>query len=358
MESIFKPDFDQCLDRVEAWWARQIIDRPPVSLSVHGSKKPRPVPAHHSDIRQRWLDVEYNLQRAEANIESTVYLAESFPRFMPNLGPEVCATTLGCDLKFAENTSWSVPCATDIRHVLSKQPDLDTTYWNIIRRMTELSAQRGGGKWITGVTDLHTNADLLASLRDPENLALDYADDLEGVQLACRHVTPWFSLYFDDLYRRAGASSLPCSTWGIALSRGRCYYVSCDFICMISPAMFAVTVLPAIAWECDRLEHSIFHLDGPGALKHLDALLALPRLDAIQWTYGAGQGPAAKWIEVYQRIQRAGKGMEVHIASLDDARTIMENLRPEGVWMSLGSGMDMDSAQAFLRDVERWARKH
>ncbi len=31
------------------------------------------------------------------------------------------------------------------------------------------------------------------------------------------------------------------------------------------------------------MKYSPFHLDGPGALKHLDALLELDELDAVQW---------------------------------------------------------------------------
>jgi hypothetical protein len=133
------------------------------------------------------------------------------------------------------------------------------------------------------------------------------------------------------------------------------YYVSCDFICMISPEMFAPTILPAIRWEIDQLGHSIFHLDGPGALKHLDALLAIPRLDAIQWVYGAGATSAKDWISVYRRIQSAGKSIEVQAADIADARVVMENVRPEGVWLCLGGSYTGEQARAFLKEVGRWA---
>ena len=133
------------------------------------------------------------------------------------------------------------------------------------------------------------------------------------------------------------------------------YYVSCDFICMISPKAFQETTLPCIAYECGRLERSIFHLDGPGALRHLDALLELKDLDGIQWTYGAGHGPARKWIDVYKRIQAANKCMEVHIHDNDNVKAIMENLRPNGVWMLMPSAMTHDEAASLMRDLERWA---
>jgi len=64
---------------------------------------------------------------------------------------------------------------------------------------------------------------------------------------------------------------------------------------MISPEMARDHVVPTKHIETAALERSIFHLDGLQALKHLDTTLALPGLTALQWVYGAGQGPAARW---------------------------------------------------------------
>ncbi|KPJ70627.1 MAG: hypothetical protein AMS14_10285 [Planctomycetes bacterium DG_20] len=355
MELETKPDFETCMNRVEAWWHREILDRPPVTLKVRSGRPTREVPAHHASLRDRWLDVEYAIDRAEARVEGGVFFAETFPHYHPNLGPEVCATCYGAELEFSETTSWSKPILGGIRDVLRLEPRLQTTYWQIIRQMTDLSLERGAGKWITGITDLHTNGDLLAALRDPQALAMDFADDFEGVQAACRHVTPHFRVFFDDLLCRIAAAGQPCSTWGTMLSRRRAYYVSCDFICLISPQMFSETILPALQWEIGQLDHSVFHLDGPGALRHLEALLAVGRLDAVQWVYGAGAGRAADWIGVYRRIQSAGKGIEVYARDRDDARTVMDHLRPEGIWLDVGGGYTPEEAHAVLAEVARWA---
>jgi hypothetical protein len=352
-----KPDFQRCLDRVEAWWDRAVLDRPPVTLRVRPQRPPRDVPAHHGSIRERWLDGEYVLDCVAARMEAGIFPAESFPAFLPNLGPDVCATCYGATLEFAEGTSWSSPCVDDIRDVPNLQPNLQTPCWEWIRRMTDLSIRRGAGRWITSLADLHTNGDLLAALRGPQNLATDFADDFEAVQAACRHVTPHAAVFYDDLCAPIAAAGMPTSTWGIVLSRGRCYYANCDFICMISPRMFAETILPAIEWEIARLDRSIFHLDGPGALVHLDALLALERLDAVQWVYGAGAEPAARWIDVYRRCLDAGKAVEVHCQDMADARAIMEQLPPEGVWLHVGGGHSRQEADAILAEVERWAQR-
>ena len=60
--------------------------------------------------------------------------------------------------------------------------------------------------------------------------------------------------------------------------------VQCDTSAMFHPAMFAKFVVPALAEQCEWLDHAMFHLDGHQCIKHLDLLLGIDGLDAIEWT--------------------------------------------------------------------------
>ena len=42
MRFSLKPDFERSMERYEAFWAREVIDRPPVAISL--PKAPAPVP--------------------------------------------------------------------------------------------------------------------------------------------------------------------------------------------------------------------------------------------------------------------------------------------------------------------------
>lgn len=356
MELERKPDFDRALARFEAWWDRQILDRPPVTVTVRPEQPPRLPEKHHADLRTRWLDVEYAVDCAEAEAAAGIYLAETFPRYEPSVGPEVASTVFGCDLEFTPRTSYSKPIAASCRDVLALRPNLDTPYWQNIRAKTDLSLERGRGRWITAMPDLHTNGDLVASLRDPLNLCYDLADDAQAVRAACDHVTTaGYTLMFQDIWRRIAAAGQPCTNWTPVLHAGPMYTVACDFIGLISTPMFCNAILPSIRREMTHLDRRLFHVDGAGALRHLDALLERPEIEAIQWVYGAGHGPAAKWIDVYKRIQAAGKGLQLIAESLDDARATASHLRPEGVWLFVEGEVGRDEAEAFIRWAERWA---
>ena len=83
--------------------------------------------------------------------------------------------------------------------------------------------------------------------------------------------------------------------------------LQCDFCYMIGPNMFDEFVKPELEMTCNKLEHAFYHLDGVGALPHLDSLLTIKALKGIQWVPGAGNPQSKDWPEVYRKIIKAGK---------------------------------------------------
>jgi 5-methyltetrahydrofolate--homocysteine methyltransferase len=76
-------------------------------------------------------------------------------------------------------------------------------------------------------------------------------------------------------------------------------------------------MVPVLAEMTERVAHSMYHWDGPGALCHLDALLSLPRLDCLQWTPGAGAETCGheRWWPMYHRIFEAGKKIHLGVGA-------------------------------------------
>lgn len=58
-----------------------------------------------------------------------------------------------------------------------------------------------------------------------------------------------------------------------------------------------------------KIDYTLYHLDGVGAMHHLPALLEIEELNAIQWTPGVGepQGGSPKWYDLYKKILAGGK---------------------------------------------------
>jgi hypothetical protein len=352
-----QPDFETALSRIEAWWHRQLIDRPPVTLAVRPERPVHRPPLPSNDPRECWLDIRYAVECAAAAVEAGTYLAENFPRYDPCDNPEVAGTVFGARLVFTPSGHYAQPAAPSCGDVLALRPNLNSLYWNIVRGRTHLSLELGRGRWMTCVANMAAGADLLAALRGPQPLCMDLADNPAAVRAACDHLASFFPMMFEDAWAPIRQAGQPCAAWTPLLHTGPAYPVACDFLSMVSPRMAAETILPSLERQTAMLERSLFHLDGPRSIFHLDALLALPRLDAVQWDYGPGNGPAARWVDVYKKIQAAGKAVQLLCEDLDDARAVAAHLRPEGVWFCPAGTYARGEAEAFIAWTARWAAK-
>jgi hypothetical protein len=233
-------------------------------------------------------------------------------------------------------------------------PDFENPYWQAIERMTAEALDRCAGRYVVGLANLYGNYDLLAALRDPLRLCQDLIDCPDLLQQAGHHAARTFVAAYERLYARVSAAGFGSVAWIPAYYEGPAGVISCDFWGLVSPAMARTIILPAILTEMAPLARCIFHLDGPHALRHLDLLLELPQLDAIQWVYGAGQGPAMRWIEIYRRIRRSGKSLQVIAQDGQDALNILATVGPEGVWLIIEEPfVSVVEAHRFITEIKR-----
>jgi hypothetical protein len=194
--------------------------------------------------------------------------------------------------------------------------------------MTAALLDLGRGKFITGMTDWHPGGDALAAFKYPQRLALDLLEFLSQVKSLLKRIEEDYFAVYDHFYTLLRQHGQPVTSWTPLLFEGKYYIPSNDFSIMISPQMFDEVFLPGIRRECQFLDRSIYHLDGPGALRHLDSLLAIPELNAVQWVPGAGKEVFARWVPVYQKIQAAGKGIQVN-CRLEEIPQVMETCSPK-----------------------------
>ena len=104
--------------------------------------------------------------------------------------------------------------------------------------------------------------------------------------------------------------------------------------------MFRDYVQPSLTKQCRNLDHSIYHLDGPDAIKHVPALMEIKELDALQWTCGAGKpdGGSPDWYPIYDQVRAAGKGLwiSLHDGGPEDwaksAQRLLNRYGPTGLY--------------------------
>ena len=355
MELQSKPDFEAAMKRVHAWFGQELLDRPPVRFSEHNADfagSPRLAGRTWPDLKSRWFDAEFQVDYFLESIRGRTFHGETFPVFCPNLGPNVYAAFYGGELQFGEVTSW-------IRHGVRDWSDMrrlkfsrENEYFVKIEELTRAALQKCAGLFMVGYTDLHGSLDCAADWRDPQLLCLDIFDCPENihklVRLADENFLPTFDHYDAAL---KGNGQLSVNWMGIP-SRERMHVPSCDFTANVSTENFEEFYLPSLLAEVRSMTHLVFHLDGKGMIRHLDRILQVPEIQAIQWVQGVGDDlPILQWLPLIRRIRAAGKSVVVDL-QLSELEPFIAAMAPQGLYLCLAAPQEIQPD--ILKRLEKW----
>jgi len=138
---------------------------------------------------------------------------------------------------------------------------------------------------------------------------------------------------------------------------GKTAKVQCDACAMFSPEMFRDFVVPSLKEQCEWLDYSLFHLDGTQCIVHLDELLKIDVLDAIEWTPQSGieNGFHERWFPLYKRILDAGKSVQVIGWPMEGIEKILKAIGSKGVYIMSGFKTQEDM-EAMARLADKWRK--
>lgn len=359
MELLFKPNADEALGRLDAFWHHDLLDRPPV-LAVC-PQPGRTVPPGPGQLGGFDGDFAQAVAQFEAMAEAIYWGAEAFPNFAPCVGPDQFAAFFGGEIVISPEsagTSWVERYVDDWDDILPLRLDPDNRYWKHILAFMDYAGKAARGKYLVSTLDTHSNMDALGAMRGYERLCMDMLDQPEVIDEACRQVREFYIPIYDAVYSAAGMGDVGVtSSWLGAVGRGKGTCVQCDFAALMSPRMFDRWVMPCLEEETAFLDHAIYHWDGPDALPHLPSLLSLPDLHGIQWVPGAGEEregrPMYTWVDTLQQIQAAGKSVYAY-GPAEALKTLHKQLKPHLVMYSV---QDLQTPQE-IEDFCKWLEEN
>ena len=252
------------------------------------------------------------------NIANTEYFGDSYPAAFMNFGPGDIAGFVGGEVTPAWNTTWFGPGKWEGRGLREITPEYDpgNIWFRRVKAVMKTCVEKFAGRAVVSYTDLGGNLDIAAPLRGTQTLLTDTLDDPGAVRELVGIVTKLWIRYFDGEHGIIAENGRGFKSWLPMWAPGSTYELQCDFSYMISPAQFDDLVMPDLTACCDHIEYPVFHLDGPGILNHLEALLSIGKLRCIQWFAGDNHAqlgkPSCKWAEVLDRIRGAGKLVQMH----------------------------------------------
>lgn len=249
--------------------------------------------------------IDYELEQME-------FLGDAFP--MVNLwafGPASLAGMCGAHLENRTGNVWFQAEEEEEIENIHIQYHPESWLAERVKALYRAAGERWGKQVLLSMPDFGGIQDVVSIFRRSDWLMIDmYENPQEVIRLQSEALKAFYDAY-QDMENILKPYNMGFGNWGGLYSEKPFYILQDDFAYMISPDMFREFALADIQKQAKWLGRSIYHLDGIGNLNHLDVLLQIPEIQAIQWVYGAGQPSAVHWMDVYGRIASAGKQMEV-----------------------------------------------
>ena len=351
------PGFEKAMHRVYAWYENEIIDRVPIRFMAHNAFLASESDALYKmtpeERKNWWFDADFQVDNFTKSIDGQTFHGETFPVYFPNLGPDVYACFYGAELEFGAVTSWSVPFVQEWDDIDKLALDFNNVYFQKIQDLTQCALERCESKFIVGYTDLHPGLDCVAAWRDPQQLCIDMIDTPDQVQHLNNLAINDFEIiydYFDKMLKEAGQ---PSGSWMGIPSYGRMHIPSCDFSTMISTEFFDKFGMPILEREVKTMSHNIFHVDGKGVARHLDAILSIPEVHALQWVQGVGHDlPIMQWVPFIKDIQAKRVPIIVDL-NLNELDEFMNEMDPHGLFLWVATDNE-DQELEILRRIRNW----
>jgi hypothetical protein len=339
MATFWKSNWEETKQNFINWWNREglvvYIWGIPEVENLHETVL-HPGEAH--DIEYFYTQPEWRARWNHHKLSRQRYLADTFPGAETNIGPGSLALLVGGEARLADDTVWFEPLI-DPYDPESNPPlkfDPESRWWRITEDLLRACVAQADGRYAIGCPDLVENIDIIASLRDPQTLLMDMIERPSWVSEKVWEINEAFFEAYDRIYKiikmEDGSSSWDAfRIWG----PGKTAKVQCDTSAMFSPRMFKKFVVPALTEQCEWLDNSMFHLDGPDCIRHLDLLLDIDPLDAIEWTPGpqVPNGGSLEWYPMYQKILEAGKSVQVIEVGVQEVAPLLDAIGTHGVYI-------------------------
>lgn len=340
----FKQNWDAFRTRMAAWWHDE-LPTPIVRIPTPKWQWRPEVLPDDTDWEAHAGDVAAILRSREGSFADNTYLSDHAPCYDIGAGHGI-GTFLGCPMEYRRETVWMHPC------LASLDDELDVTRWRTDERWlaykerVRVLAARAAGRYGFGYY-LGGVAQALALMRGDQPLLIEMIERPEAIdEWLARLLPEWFAMA-EEL-----EAVMPPRTDGWTLfwlwAPGRAIFAECDVSCNFSPALFRRFVVPEVQAMARWAPYSMYHLDGPGALQHVDALLEIPELGVIQWIRGEGSGGALDYLPVMRRILDGGKKLYTE-CSCDELEPLLAQLPHKGLLVHVDPCPDPAKVDHALR---------
>ncbi|WP_347840134.1 hypothetical protein [uncultured Draconibacterium sp.] len=350
----WKTNLEESKKRYVDWWDGKGIvltmwEHLQKNVSPHATVA-QPLPP--KDLNQFWFDPEWRAQNINYQLSRSSFKADIMPVANTHLGPGSLAALLGAELDGGEDTIW-------IRHKENTEIALEYNTQNPMLKLhldlLKACKEKAEENYFVGCPDLCEGLDVLASLKGTQETLMDMIMQPDELLSQLQKINDIYFKVFDQIYDIINVNGEMAFCYFSIWGPGKVSKLQSDISIMFSEDDFRTFVQPFIREQAQKIDYTLYHLDGVDAQRHLDALLEIDELNAIQWTPGVGepQGGDSRWYGLYKRILAGGKSIMANWVSLNELEPLIDNLGPDGLHINVDFKTEKDIETA-LKIVEKY----
>lgn len=343
----WKDNFDDSKKRYINWWQQKGLV---ISMWEHLDKQGAPheivqPPKPATNLYQLWFDPQWRAQNLHYQLSKSSFKADILPVANTHLGPGSLSAILGAELDGGEDTIW-------IKHRDDLGEDIvfdrKNKWWQLHLDLLKACKQNADGRYLVGCPDLIEGLDTLAGLKGPEAVLMDMMMQPELVEQQLQKVNDIYFDVFNQIYDIINVDGEMAFCYFSLWAPGKVSKLQSDISVMFSEDDYRRFALPYLREQCQKIDYTLYHLDGVDAIRHLDAILEIKELNAIQWTpgYGQPQGGNAEWYDLYKKILAGGKSVMANWVTLDELEPLIDNVGADGLHINIDfkTERDIDAA--------------
>lgn len=315
---------EQLVNDYEKWWNHE-LDRPIIQITLSTNKE---CEYSRGDLLEMVYDQNVSplevVKAYEKTFDTQLYLGDAFLQFyMRSTGILGAYLGQGWKIDNKHGTIWFQETGQELEDIHLK---LDKDFW-LYQRSIEILKEFSNyfkDRIALGIPNLGGMMDIVESMRGANNSLIDLYDDPDEVIRVNHEIFEAYKEAYHDTINVIKNSTVMGYTGWITLLSQKPYFISqCDFCCMIGQSQFDEFIKDTLKQEAQMIERSFYHLDGPGAVRHLDTILDCG-FDGIQWIQGAGAErlDSGKWDEIYKKVRAKNKLLQVFIYGKEELNCI------------------------------------
>ncbi len=351
--------------KFEDWWHQKNTGRPLMHICV---KKSEDIKSHKEFFlspEDYFTGASNIVKYYKYYMENYKFYAEGFMDFKVNLGPGSLALYVGAEPSFSWDTLWYKEISEeDWEKLLEQKFEIDSFWIEKHIKLIEDIKALTNDEFFIPMPDIVESIDTMAALRGAQELCYDLIDEEEKMKEYIEKFDDYYLKVYKKFYdvvseKTGGTGYAGFKVWG----EGKTAKMQCDFCALMNPYQFEEFVMPSMRKECEFFDRPFYHLDGVDAIRHLDNLLTIENLRAIQWTHGVCKpdGLSEDWYEpIYDKVIAAGKSLYLLVderdakSSIDGIKKLIDRYGTSSLFFRFLDPMTEETALQILTEIDKY----